>query len=89
MVSGISQVKAFKQALDSSNTALEATQAGYDVGTRTSVDVLISLQETYRAQRDYAGSRYDYILSTLRLRQAAGVLGDDHLFEINRWLIRP
>ena len=63
--------------------------AGCDVGTRTAVDVLDSLRETYRAQRDYAGSRYDYILSTLRLRQAAGLLGDDHLFEINRWLIQP
>ena len=89
VVSGISRVKAFKQALESSNIALEATQAGYDVGTRTSVDVLISLQETYRAHRDYAGSRYDYILSTLRLRQAAGLLGADHLLEVNRWLIRP
>lgn len=89
VVSGISQVRAFKQALESSNVALEATQAGFDVGTRTAVDVLDSLRETYRAQRDYAGSRYDYILSTLRLRQAAGLLGDDHLFEINRWLIQP
>ena len=88
VVSGISQVKAFKQALDSTRTALEATQAGYDVGTRTSVDVLISLGETYRAQRDYAVSRYDYLLSTLRLRQAAGLLGEDHLFEMNRWLIQ-
>jgi outer membrane protein len=48
VVSGISQVKARKQALESSNIALEATQAGFEVGTRTSVDVLISLQETYR-----------------------------------------
>ena len=88
VVSGISQVKAFKQALESSNVALEATQAGFDVGTRTSVDVLVSLRETYRAQRDYAGSRYDYILSTLRLRQAAGLLGDDNLSEVNRWLIQ-
>lgn len=89
VVSGISQVKAFKQARDSTRTALEATQAGYDVGTRTSVDVLISLQETFRSQRDYARSRYDYLLSTLRLRQAAGLLGEDHLFQINRWLIQP
>jgi outer membrane protein len=89
VVSGISQVKAFKQALDSTLTALEATQAGYDVGTRTSVDVLISLQETFRAKRDHARSRYDYLLSTLRLRQAAGLLGEDHLFQINRWLVQP
>ena len=87
VVSGISSVKAFKQALDSANIALEATQAGFEVGTRTSVDVLISLRETYGAERDYAGSRYQYLLNNLRLRQAAGTLNEDDLFEINRWLI--
>lgn len=89
VVSGISQVRARKQALDSSNIALEATQAGFEVGTRTSVDVLISLQETYRAERDYARSRYDYLLNKLRLKQAAGLLKEDDLFDINRWLIQP
>ena len=89
VVSGISQVKARKQALESSNIALEATQAGFEVGTRTSVDVLISLQETYRAERDYARSRYDYLLNKLRLKQAAGLLQEDDLFDINRWLIQP
>ncbi|MBT8433202.1 MAG: TolC family outer membrane protein, partial [Gammaproteobacteria bacterium] len=88
VVSGISQVRALKQALDSSNIALAATQAGFDVGTRTSVDVLISLRETYRAQRDYARSRYDFLLNKLRLKQAAGILQEDDLFEINRWLLQ-
>jgi len=88
VVSGISQVRALKQALDSSNIALAATQAGFDVGTRTSVDVLISLRETYRAERDYARSRYDYLLNKLRLKQAAGILQEDDLFEINLWLIQ-
>ncbi|MCP4980506.1 MAG: TolC family outer membrane protein [Gammaproteobacteria bacterium] len=88
VVSGISQVKALKQAFESSNIALEATQAGFEVGTRTSVDVLISLRETYRTQRDYAGSRYDFVLNKLRLKQAAGILHEDDLFEINRWLIQ-
>ena len=88
VVSGISQVKALKQALDSSNIALEATQAGFEVGTRTSVDVLVSLRETYRAQRDYARSRYDYLLNNLRLRLAAGILQEDDLFAINRSLIQ-
>ena len=88
VVSGISQVKALKQALDSSNIALEATQAGFEVGTRTSVDVLVSLRETYRAQRDYARSRYDYLLNNLRLRLAAGILQEDDLFTINRSLIQ-
>lgn len=89
VVSGISQVRALKQALDSSNIALAATQAGFDVGTRTSVDVLLSLRETYRAERDYARSRYDYLLNKLRLKQAAGILQEDDLFDINRWLIQP
>lgn len=89
VVSGISQVKALKQALESSNIALEATQAGFEVGTRTSVDVLVSLRETYRARRDYASARYDFLINNLRLKQAAGILRDDDLFEINRWLIQP
>lgn len=88
VVSGISQVKAFKQALASTNIALEATQAGFDVGTRTSVDVLISVRETFRAQLEYAASRYEFLLNSLRLRQAAGILQEDDLFEINRRLIQ-
>lgn len=86
VVSGIGQVKAFKQALHSSTTALEATEAGFEVGTRTSVDVLVSLRETFRAQRDYASARYDYLVNTLRLKQAAGLLSSDDLTAINRWL---
>ena len=81
-----SQVKAFRQALSSSNIALEATEAGFEVGTRTSVDVLISLRETYGAQRDYASARYDYLINILKLKQAAGLLNIDDLDEINRWL---
>jgi outer membrane protein len=88
VVSGISQVKAFKQALASTNIALQATQAGFDVGTRTSVDVLISVRETFRANLEYAASRYEFVLNSLRLRQAAGILEEDHLFQINRRLIQ-
>ena len=86
VVSGISQVKALEQANESSKIALEATQAGFEVGTRTSVDVLISLRETYRTQRDYAASRYEYVLNKLRLKQASGLLEEEDLFEINLWL---
>ncbi len=86
VLSGISQVKAFAQALESSNVALEATQAGFEVGTRTSVDVLVSLRETFRAQRDFASARYDYLVNTIRLKQAAGILNEDDLIDMNRWL---
>lgn len=86
VVSGISGVKALKQALASSNLALEATQAGFEVGTRTSVDVLISLRETFRTQRDYAGARYQYLLNKLRLSQAAGILTEGDLLDVNNLL---
>jgi outer membrane protein len=86
VVSGIGQVKAFKQALNSSSTALKATEAGFEVGTRTSVDVLVSLRETFRAQRDYSSARYDYLINTLKLKQAAGLLSSNDLTAINRWL---
>ncbi|MCZ6667510.1 MAG: TolC family outer membrane protein [Gammaproteobacteria bacterium] len=86
VVFGISQVKALEQSLASSATALEATEAGFDVGTRTSIDVLISLRETFRAQRDYAGSRYEYLINILKLKQATGLLNLDDLEAINSWL---
>jgi len=86
VVANISQVKALKQALASSSIALEATQAGFEVGTRTAVDVLDSQRELFLAKRNYAKARYDYILETLRLKQAAGLLTEQDVFQINNWL---
>lgn len=86
VVSTVSQVAALKQALRSTQTALEATQAGFEVGTRTAVDVLDSQREMYRAQRDYIRSRHAYIVNTLRLKQAAGTLADEDVKLINQWL---
>jgi len=74
VVAGISEVEARKQALVSANSALEATQAGFEVGTRTIVDVLISQQVLFQAQRDYARARHDYLVNTLRLKQTAGTI---------------
>ena len=86
VLSGISSVQALKQALESTRTAAEATQAGFDVGTRTSVEVLLAWSDTFSAERDYARSRYDYILDLLRLKRAAGTLSEQDLAEINHWL---
>lgn len=86
VVAGIAQVNALKQALNSTTAALDATQAGFDVGTRTSVDVLNSLRETYRSRRDYASARYAYLINTLKLKQAAGTLSQEDLNAINQWL---
>lgn len=86
VLAGISRVKALKQALISSQSALRASEAGYEVGTRTTVDVLNSRRELFRAQRDYAQARYDYLLNTLRLKQAAGLLDIADLNAIGEWL---
>ena len=86
VISNISQVKAFAQALESSRTALEATEAGFEVGTRTAVDVLNSQQELYGAERDYARARYTYILEAFRLKQAAGILAEQDVKLANSWL---
>lgn len=86
VTASIAQVHAFKQALISTQTAYEATQAGFEVGTRTAVEVLSVLREQYRAERDFARSRYDYILNTLRLKQAAGILSAQDVEQINQWL---
>jgi len=82
----INRVKALGQAVVSAQSALDATEAGLEVGTRTTVDVLDTRRELYRAQRDHARSRYDYILHTLRLKQAAGILTTADLELINSWL---
>lgn len=89
VVSEISRVQALKQALESSATALRATEAGYDVGTRTAVDVLAARQQLVQAQTDYARSRYDYMLNVMRLKQAAGILDRKALEEVNTWLENP
>ncbi len=86
VMAGISRVEALKQAVISNEKALEATEAGYQVGTRTTVDVLNVRRDLFRARRDYASSRYDYILSSLRLKQAAGTIEQVDLEHINQWL---
>ena len=86
VISEISRVKALKQALSSAETALKATEAGYDVGTRTTVDVLDARRQVFLADVNYARSRYDYIVNTLKLKQAAGSLSARDIAEVNDWL---
>ncbi len=86
VLSGISRVKALKQALISSETALQATEAGFEVGTRTAVDVVGAERVTSQARRDYARARYDYLLNTLRLKQSSGALSKADLSHVNGWL---
>jgi outer membrane protein len=84
--SEMSRVRASKQALESSRTALQATEAGFEVGTRTTVDVLQSRRQLFDAQTNYSRSRYDYILNVLQLQLATGTLDRADLEKINAFL---
>ena len=83
------KVRALSRAVESNEKAVEAAETGFEVGTRTIVDVLDAQRELLRARRDYARSRYDYLLDTLRLKQAAGILAGEDLAQINEWLVAP
>ncbi len=82
----ISSVKALRQAVVSSRTALDSTRAGFEVGTRTAIDVVAAERGLSQAKRDYARARYDYIVQMLRLKKAAGSLQPDDLAAANSWL---
>lgn len=86
VISGISRIKALQQAVISSQVALDATRAGFEVGTRTAVDVVTSERALFQAKRDLSRARYDYIISTLNLKQAAGQLTVDDIAQVNQWL---
>jgi outer membrane protein len=86
VLSEISRVRALKQALESGRTALQATEAGFEVGTRTTVDVLDARRRLFEAQTNYSRSRYDYILNVLQLQLATGTLDRADLEQINAFL---
>ncbi|KGE03716.1 TolC family outer membrane protein [Pseudohaliea rubra] len=89
VLSDVAQVAARKQSIVSSKSALDATQAGYEVGTRNVVDVLNAQNTLFAAQRDYANSRYDYILNMLRLKEQAGLLSPEDVFRLDGFLVAP
>lgn len=86
VIAGIQEVQAFQQASISAESALEATQAGFEVGTRTIVDVLIAEQRKYQAQRDNSVARHAYIIRHLRLKAVAGLLSAEDLRVVNQLL---
>lgn len=86
VVTNVAQVKARNQAITSGRSALEATQAGYEVGTRNLVDVLVAQQNLYQAKRNYDDTRYAYIVNMLRLKEVAGNLTPEDIVTLTRWL---
>ncbi|MDV6342927.1 TolC family outer membrane protein [Nitrosomonas sp. Is35] len=88
VTNGIAQVKALKQALVSSQSQLDSTILGQQVGVRTEVDVLNAQQQLYAAKRDLAKAYHSYLMSRLRLSAEAGELDEDTLIQINAMLIK-
>ncbi|MEM7691569.1 MAG: TolC family protein, partial [Pseudomonadota bacterium] len=89
VVNDVARVAARKQSIVSSKSALDATEAGYEVGTRNIVDVLNAQNTLFGALRDYANSRYDYITNTLRLKEQAGLLSPEDVHKLNSFLENP
>jgi outer membrane protein len=83
----IAQVNALGKSLESTEVAVQAEEAGFEVGTRTIVDVLNSQREYYLARLNYARARYLYVVDQLRLKRAAGILEESDLMEVNEALI--
>ena len=72
----------------SAQSGLEATEAGYEVGTRTIVDVLNSQRSLYQAQSDYSRAKYDYFIQYLGIKQAVGNLSGEDINTINSVLVQ-
>jgi len=86
--SGQAQVQALVAAESSSQLALDATQLGYKVGVRVNLDVLNAQTQLFQTRRDLARARYDVLVGSLRLRQAAGLLTQDDLLRVNGLLAK-
>lgn len=83
----IAQVGAYEQALTSSQSQVDSTTLGYEVGVRTSVDVLNAQQQLFSAKRDLLQARYNYLVNIIRLKSAAGVVAEADLADINQQLV--
>lgn len=86
VLTDVATVKARKQAIKSNQSAVEATQAGYEVGTRDLVDVLVSQRALYAAQSNYSNALYTYVLDTLKLKEVAGLLTEKDISDLDAWL---
>ena len=83
---GVAQIKALEAALISSQSSLDSTKLGQEVGVRTQVDVLNATQQLITTRRDYAQAIYTYAVNVLKLKAAAGTVTEDDLTYVNQWL---
>ena len=86
MTNGVAQVRALQTALVSSQSSLDSTKLGQEVGVRTQVDVLNATQQLITTRRDYAQAIYNYAINVLKLKAAAGTLTEEDIVYVNQWL---
>ena len=82
----VKAVAARAQSIKSAQSSMDATKVGAEVGTRNIVDVVLSQRLLFQAQRDHANARLNFVMDTLTLKQAAGVLSPQDLVDLNQWL---
>lgn len=80
------EISARQQAIISARSALQAAEAGAQIGTRNTVDVVMAQRTLFQVLRDHANARYNYVIDTLQLKSAAGVLTPDDVRALNEWL---
>lgn len=86
IITDVGRVQARLKAIESNQSALDATQTGYEVGTRNIVDVLLAQQRLFQAQFQYASAKYKYVLDTFRIKQLAGTLSPEDVIELTGFL---
>lgn len=82
----VARVQARKQAIVSNQSALDATQSGYEVGTRNLVEVLLAQRNLYQARQNYSDALHDYVIDSIKLREVSGMLTPADIQEVDRWL---
>jgi outer membrane protein len=85
----VATTNARRLAITSTRSAYDATQAGYEVGTRNIVDVLNVQQSLFFALRDYANARYQYVIDMLKLKNQAGIISPEDIYQLSQWLVPP
>jgi len=85
----VSSINAYKQAVVSAQSSLDASEAGYAVGTRTIVDVLDATTALYNAKQQLSNARYNYLINQLNIKQALGTLNEQDLLALNGALGKP
>jgi outer membrane protein len=86
IITDVARVRARLRGIESAQSALDATQTGYEVGTRNIVDVLNAQRNLFLSQFQYAQARYRYVLDTLRLKQVVGTLSPQDLYDLNQFI---